>query len=202
MAEAAFGTYDIQVDSQGRIRLPGDLQFAVGREFFMTVDEWDNIVALGQDKWAGLLEFLQGVYARYGHRSDVVGAVKRIMAFAVRIDLRNNESMRFPLPERLKQQSGIDNRIVAIGLIDHIMLAAPERVAACASSPAAKSMSGFLLRGVDPDAVVADTVRRDPLQDSAANSCTTASSPAESSGDGAASPGAAGSIPAAGGEEP
>ena len=124
-AAVMIGTHFHSLDEKGRVIIPAKMRAALTGQFWMMLDENDNIglypYATGED----ILKHCEMMMAEDPENEEIAAAVLRITAAA---DLVTVESaFRVPVPDILLYRAGLIKEVVTVGALNHAVLWAREK---------------------------------------------------------------------------
>lgn len=119
-AAVMIGTHFHSLDEKGRVIIPAKMRAALTGQFWMMLDENDNIglypYATGED----ILKHCERMMAEHPTDEDIAAAVLRITEAA---DLVTVESaFRVPVPDLLLYRGGLIKEVVTVGALNHAVL--------------------------------------------------------------------------------
>lgn len=120
-----IGTHFHSLDEKGRVIIPAKMRAALTEQFWMMLDEDDNIRLYPYATGMDILEHCERMIAEDPDNEDTAAAVMRITEAA---DLVAVEStFRVLLPDILRFRAGMDKEVVTVGALNHAVLWGRER---------------------------------------------------------------------------
>jgi MraZ protein len=182
------GTHFNVLDEKGRITIPAKLRPALTEQFWMMLDENDNIAIYNYQTGLDVLEHCERMIAEYPGNEDIAAAVERITGAADLV--RVEGGWRVPLSEVLRFYAQLDKEVVTVGIINHAVIWAREKWEAAQArrlqSPEVRKAQAEMLRAA------ASSVRRTEVQPTVAEPVEQINVPAIATG---IATGTAGAIP-------
>jgi MraZ protein len=114
------GTHFHALDEKGRVIIPAKLRPALTDQFWMILDENDNVGIYNYQTGLDILEHCERMIAENPGDEDIAAAVERITGAA---DLVAAEGgYRVPVPEILRFYAELDKEVVTVGVLNHAVL--------------------------------------------------------------------------------
>ena len=114
------GTHFHALDEKGRVIIPAKLRPALTEQFWMMLDENDNIGIYNYQTGLDVLEHCERMIAEDPENEDIAYAVERITGAAELMTVENG--WRVPVPEILRYYAELDKEIVTVGVLNHAVL--------------------------------------------------------------------------------
>ena len=114
------GTHFHALDEKGRVIIPAKLRPALTEQFWMMLDENDNIGIYNYKTGLDVLEHCERMIAEDPENEDIAYAVERITGAAELMTVENG--WRVPVPEILRYYAELDKEIVTVGVLNHAVL--------------------------------------------------------------------------------
>jgi MraZ protein len=119
------GTHFHALDDKGRVIIPAKLRPALTEQFWMMLDENDNIGIYNYQTGLDILEHCERTIAEHPEDEDIASAVERITGAA---DLMTVEGgWRVPVPEILRFYAQLDKEVVTVGVLNHAVIWSREK---------------------------------------------------------------------------
>lgn len=119
------GTHFHALDEKGRVIIPAKLRPALTEQFWMMLDENDNIGIYNYQTGLDILEHCERTIAEHPEDEDIAAAVERITGAA---DLMTVEGgWRVPVPEILRFYAQLDKEVVTVGVLNHAVIWSREK---------------------------------------------------------------------------
>ncbi len=119
-AAVMTGTYFHALDEKGRVIIPAKLRGALTEQFWMMLDESDNIGLYSYSTGMDILEHCERMMAEHPEDEDIADAVYRITSGSVLVDIESG--FRVPIPEILRFYAGIEKDVVTEGRLNHAVI--------------------------------------------------------------------------------
>ena len=119
------GTHFHALDEKGRVIIPSKLRPALTEQFWMILDENDNIGLYNYSTGLEVLEYCERRIAENPDNEDVADAVERITGAAELMTVEGG--WRVPIPEILRFHAELDKEVVTVGVLNHAVLWSRER---------------------------------------------------------------------------
>lgn len=119
------GTHFHALDEKGRVIIPAKLRPAFTEQFWMMLDENDNIGIYNYRTGLDVLEHCERMTAEHSDDEDLAAAVERITGTAELMTVEGG--WRVPVPEILRFHAQLDKEVVTVGLLNHAALWSRER---------------------------------------------------------------------------
>jgi MraZ protein len=114
------GTHFHALDEKGRVIIPAKLRPALTEQFWMMLDENDNIGIYNYKTGLDVLEHCERMIAEDPENEDIAYAVERITGAAELMTVENG--WRVPVPEILRYYAELDKEVVTVGVLNHAVL--------------------------------------------------------------------------------
>jgi MraZ protein len=114
------GTHFHALDEKGRVIIPAKLRPALTEQFWMMLDENDNIGIYNYRTGLDVLEHCERMIAEDPENEDIAYAVERITGAAELMTVENG--WRVPVPEILRYYAELDKEVVTVGVLNHAVL--------------------------------------------------------------------------------
>jgi MraZ protein len=119
------GTHFHALDEKGRVIIPAKLRPALTEQFWMMLDENDNIGIYNYQTGLDILEHCERTIAEHPEDEDIAAAVERITGAA---DLMTVEGgWRVSVPEILRFYAQLDKEVVTVGVLNHAVIWSREK---------------------------------------------------------------------------
>jgi len=119
------GTHFHALDEKGRVIIPAKLRPALTEQFWMMLDENDNIGIYNYQTGLDVMRHCEQMMADHSDDEDIAAAVERIMGAA---DLVTVESAwRVPVSDILRFYAQLDKEVVTVGVLNHAVLWSREK---------------------------------------------------------------------------
>jgi MraZ protein len=119
------GTHFHALDEKGRVIIPAKLRPALTDQFWMMLDENDNIGIYNYRTGLDVLEHCERTIAEHPDDEDLAAAVERITGAAELMPVDNG--WRVQVPEILRFYAQLDKEVVTVGVLNHAALWSRER---------------------------------------------------------------------------
>ncbi|HEX8551849.1 MAG TPA: hypothetical protein VF681_09880 [Abditibacteriaceae bacterium] len=119
------GTHFHALDEKGRVIIPAKLRPALADQFWMMLDENDNIGVYNYRTGLDVLEYCEQMIARDPDNEDIASAVERITGSAELMPVDGN--WRVQVPEILRFYAELDKEVVTVGVLNHAVLWSREK---------------------------------------------------------------------------
>jgi MraZ protein len=111
------GTHFHVLDEKGRVIIPPELRAAVTEQFWMMLDENDNVGIYNFQTGIDIFEDCERTLAAYPGDEIVASAVERITGAAKLVTVENG--WRVQIPDLLRYYAGLDKEVVTVGVLNH-----------------------------------------------------------------------------------
>jgi MraZ protein len=115
-----IGTHFHSLDEKGRVIIPAKMRAALTGQFWMMLDENDNIGIYNYRTGLDVLEHCERMIAEDPENEDIAYAVERITGAAELMTVENG--WRVPVPEILRYYAELDKEVVTVGVLNHAVL--------------------------------------------------------------------------------
>lgn len=119
------GTHFHALDEKGRVIIPAKLRPAFTEQFWMMLDENDNIGIYNYRTGLDVLEHCERMIADHPDDDDLAAAVERITGAAEMMTVEGG--WRVPVPEILRYHAELDKEVVTVGVLNHAVLWSREK---------------------------------------------------------------------------
>lgn len=119
------GTIFHALDEKGRVIIPAKLRPALTEQFWMMLDENDNIAIYNYQTGLDVLEHCERMMADHPGDEDIAAAVERITGAADLVKVESN--WRVQVSELLRFHAQLDKEIVTVGVLNHAVIWSRER---------------------------------------------------------------------------
>ena len=119
------GTHFHALDEKGRVIIPAKLRPAFTEQFWMILDENDNIGLYNYQTGLDVLEHCEQMIANTPDDDDLAAAVERITGAAEQMTVEGG--WRVPVPEILRFYAQLDKEVVTVGVLNHAVLWSREK---------------------------------------------------------------------------
>jgi MraZ protein len=119
------GTHFHALDEKGRVIIPAKLRSALTDQFWMMLDENDNIGIYNYRTGLDVLEHCERTIAEHPDDEDLAAAVERITGAAELMPVDGN--WRVQVPEILRYYAELDKEVVTVGVLNHSVMWSRER---------------------------------------------------------------------------
>ena len=120
-----YGEFPYSVDDKGRVIIPAKLRPALTEQFWMMLDEGDNIGLYPYATGMDILEHCERMIADDPENEAVASAVLRITEAAELVIVENG--FRVLVPEILRYRALLDKDVVTVGALNRAVLMSRER---------------------------------------------------------------------------
>ncbi len=114
------GTHFHSLDEKGRVIIPSKLRGALEDQFWMMLDENDNIGIYNHRTGLDVLEYCEQMIAQDPDNEDIASAVERITGSAELMPVDGN--WRVQIPEILRFYADLEKDVVTVGVLNHAVL--------------------------------------------------------------------------------
>lgn len=114
------GTHFHALDEKGRVIIPAKLRPAFTDQFWMMLDENDNIGLYNYQTGLDVLAHCERMIASAPEDDDLAAAVERITGAAELATVEGG--WRVPIPDVLRFYAGLDREVVTVGVLNHAVL--------------------------------------------------------------------------------
>lgn len=114
------GTHFHALDEKGRVIIPAKLRPAFTEQFWMMLDENDNIGLYNYSTGLDVLAHCERMIADHPDDDDLAAAVERITGAAEMMTVEGG--WRVPVPEILRYHAELDKEVVTVGVLNHAVL--------------------------------------------------------------------------------
>lgn len=114
------GTHFHALDEKGRVIIPAKLRAALEDQFWMMLDENDNIGIYNHRTGLDVLEYCEQMIAQDPDNEDIAAAVERITGSAELMPVDGN--WRVQVPEILRFYAELDKEVVTVGVLNHAVM--------------------------------------------------------------------------------
>lgn len=111
------GTHFHALDEKGRVIIPAKLRPALTEQFWMILDENDNVGVYNYQTGLDVLHHCEQMLAEYAGDEEIAAAVERITGAADLVTVENG--WRVQIPEVLRFYTGLDKEVVTVGVLNH-----------------------------------------------------------------------------------
>jgi MraZ protein len=119
------GTHFHALDEKGRVIIPAKLRPALTEQFWLMLDENDNVAIYNYQTGMDVLAHCEYMMAENPGDEDIAAAVERITGAAEMVTVEGN--WRVPVSELLRFHAQLDKEIVTVGVLNHAVLWNRER---------------------------------------------------------------------------
>jgi MraZ protein len=119
------GTHFHALDEKGRVIIPAKLRPALTEQFWMMLDENDNVSIYNYQTGLDVLEHCERMIAEHPDDEDLASAVERITGAAELMTVEGG--WRVPVPEILRFYAELDKEVVTVGVLNHAVLWSREK---------------------------------------------------------------------------
>lgn len=119
------GTHFHALDEKGRVIIPAKLRAALEGQFWMMLDENDNISIYNHRTGLDVLEYCEQMIAGDPDNEDTAAAVERITGSAELMPVDGN--WRVQVPEILRFYAELDKEVVTVGVLNHAVIWSREK---------------------------------------------------------------------------
>jgi MraZ protein len=119
------GTHFHALDEKGRVIIPPKLRPALTEQFWMMLDENDNVAIYNHQTGLDVLAYCESMMAEYPGDEDIAAAVERVTSTAEQVSVESN--WRVPVSELLRFHAQLDKKVVTVGVLNHAVLWSREK---------------------------------------------------------------------------
>lgn len=119
------GTHFHALDEKGRVIIPAKLRPALTEQFWLTLDENDNVAIYNYQTGLDVLAHCESMMADYPGDESIAWAVERITSTAEMVSVEGN--WRVPISELLRFHAQLEKEIVTVGVLNHAVLWSREK---------------------------------------------------------------------------
>jgi MraZ protein len=119
------GTHFHSMDEKGRVIIPAKLRPSLTDQFWMMLDENDNIGVYNYQTGLDVLEHCERMMAENPGNEDIAAAVERITGAADLVTVEGG--YRVPVPEILRFYAQLDKEVVTVGVLNHAVMWSREK---------------------------------------------------------------------------
>ena len=119
------GTHFHALDEKGRVIIPAKLRPALTDQFWMILDENDNICIYNYQTGLDILEHCERMIAENPGDEDTAAAVERITGAADCVTVEGG--YRVPISEILRFYAQLDKEVVTVGVLNHAVIWSREK---------------------------------------------------------------------------
>lgn len=119
------GTHFHALDEKGRVIIPAKLRAGLADQFWMMLDENDNIAVYNYKTGLDVLEHCEQMIAAHPEDEDIAAAVERITGAAELMPVDGN--WRVQVPEILRFYAELDKEVVTVGVLNHAVMWSRDR---------------------------------------------------------------------------
>ena len=119
------GTHFHALDEKGRVIIPAKLRAGLAEQFWMMLDENDNVAIYNYKTGLDVLEHCEQMIAANPDDDDLASAVERITGAAELMPVDGN--WRVQVPEILRFYSELDKEVVTVGVLNHAVMWSRDR---------------------------------------------------------------------------
>lgn len=119
------GTHFHALDEKGRVIIPAKLRPALTEQFWLMLDENDNIAIYNYQTGLDVLAHLEDMMADHPGDEDIAAAVERSTGAAEMVSVEGN--WRVQVSELLRFHAELDKEVVTVGVLNHAVLWSRER---------------------------------------------------------------------------
>jgi len=142
------GTHFHSLDDKGRVIIPAKLRAALTEQFWMILDDGDNIGLYSYATGMDILEHCERMMAEEPENEEIASAVLRITEATELVIVENG--FRVLVPEILRYRATLDKDVVTVGALNHAVLMSREKweesEASREDSPQVRKTQASLLR--------------------------------------------------------
>ena len=114
------GTHFHALDEKGRVIIPAKLRPALTEQFWLMLDESDNVAIYNYQTGLDVLEHCEMMMADYPDNEDIASAVERITGAAELVSVEGN--WRVQVSELLRFRAQLDKEVVTVGVLNHAVM--------------------------------------------------------------------------------
>ena len=119
------GTHFHALDEKGRVIIPAKLRPALTEQFWLMLDENDNVAIYNYQTGLDVLAHCENMMADNPGDEDIAAAVERITGAAEMVSVEGN--WRVQVSELLRFHAELDKEIVTVGVLNHAVMWSRER---------------------------------------------------------------------------
>ncbi len=119
------GTHFHALDEKGRVIIPAKLRPALTEQFWLMVDDSDNVVIYNYQTGMDVLAHCENMIADNPGDEDIAAAVERTTGAAELVSVEGN--WRVQLSPLLLFHAGLDKEIVTVGVLNHAVMWSREK---------------------------------------------------------------------------
>lgn len=119
------GTHFHALDEKGRVIIPAKLRPALTEQFWMILDENDNIGIYNYQTGFDVLAYCERMTAENPDDEDIAAAVERICGAAECVAVESG--YRVPISEILRFYAQLDKEVVTVGVLNHAVIWSREK---------------------------------------------------------------------------
>lgn len=115
-----IGTHFHALDEKGRIIIPAKLRVALTEQFWLMLDENDNIALYNSSTGYSVFRHCEEMMAQNPGDAEIAAAVERITGNAELVTAEGG--WRVPIPEILRYWARLEKEVVTVGVLNHAVL--------------------------------------------------------------------------------
>jgi MraZ protein len=119
------GTHFHALDEKGRVIIPAKLRPALTEQFWLMLDESDNVAIYNYQTGLDVLAHCENMMADNPGDEDIAAAVERITGAAEMVSVEGN--WRVQVSELLRFHAQLDKEIVTVGVLNHAVMWSREK---------------------------------------------------------------------------
>lgn len=119
------GTHFHGLDEKGRVIIPSKLRPALTEQFWMMLDQNDNVAIYNYQTGLDVFAHCERMMAEYPGDEDIAAAVEDTLSCAELVTAEGN--WRVPISEMLRFHAGLDKEIVTVGVLNHAVIWSREK---------------------------------------------------------------------------
>lgn len=119
------GTHFHALDEKGRVIIPSKLRPALTEQFWLMLDESDNVAVYNYQTGLDVLAHCEMMMADHPDNEDIASAVERITGAAEMVSVEGN--WRVQVSELLRFHAQLDKEIVTVGVLNHAVMWSREK---------------------------------------------------------------------------
>ena len=119
------GTHFHALDEKGRVIIPAKLRPALTEQFWLMLDESDNVAIYNFQTGLDVLEHCEMMMADHPDNEDIASAVERITGAAEKVSVEGN--WRVQVSELLRFHAQLDKEVVTVGVLNHAVMWSREK---------------------------------------------------------------------------
>ena len=119
------GTHFHALDEKGRVIIPAKLRPALTEQFWLMLDESDNVAIYNYQTGLDVLAHCENMMADNPGDEDIAAAVERITGAAEMVSIEGN--WRVQVSELLRFHAQLDKEIVTVGVLNHAVMWSREK---------------------------------------------------------------------------